>query len=102
MLGRGWGSLTDWSRINPGNDGKDRPDQAKDANGTGSTKELRRSETKADGVRSRRQSYAQGLTLERSRTVWMEIPQELEHEFTHFPCITPEENVMPMTVSHAV
>ncbi|GJS82506.1 hypothetical protein Tco_0749047 [Tanacetum coccineum] len=26
-------------------------------------------ETKADGVRSRRQSYAQGLTLERSHTV---------------------------------
>ncbi|GKG46619.1 hypothetical protein Tco_0501465, partial [Tanacetum coccineum] len=47
---------TDWSRINPRNDGKDRPDQAKDASGTGWTKELRRSEAKADGVRSWRQS----------------------------------------------
>ncbi|GJR10228.1 putative reverse transcriptase domain-containing protein [Tanacetum coccineum] len=50
VLGRGWGSPTDWSRINPRNDGKDCPDQAKDASGTGSTKELRRSEAKADGV----------------------------------------------------
>ncbi|GJX84500.1 putative reverse transcriptase domain-containing protein [Tanacetum coccineum] len=32
------------------NNRKDRPDQAKDASGTGSTKELRRSEAKADGV----------------------------------------------------
>ncbi|GKD16233.1 putative reverse transcriptase domain-containing protein [Tanacetum coccineum] len=33
------------------NNGKDRPDQAKDANSSGLTKELCRSETKADGVR---------------------------------------------------
>ncbi|GKC92777.1 putative reverse transcriptase domain-containing protein [Tanacetum coccineum] len=37
VLGRGWGSPTDWSGINPRNDRKDRPDQAKDASGTGST-----------------------------------------------------------------
>ncbi|GJS03618.1 hypothetical protein Tco_0320126 [Tanacetum coccineum] len=28
VLGRGWGSSTDWSRINPRNNRKDRPDQA--------------------------------------------------------------------------
>ncbi|GJS09837.1 putative reverse transcriptase domain-containing protein, partial [Tanacetum coccineum] len=49
--GLGWGSPTDWSRINPRNNGKDRPDQAKDASCSGSTKELCRSEMKANGVR---------------------------------------------------
>ncbi|GJR58845.1 putative reverse transcriptase domain-containing protein [Tanacetum coccineum] len=37
--------------IDPRNNEKDRPDQAKDASSSGPTKELRRSETKADGVR---------------------------------------------------
>ncbi|GJU04330.1 putative reverse transcriptase domain-containing protein [Tanacetum coccineum] len=46
-----WGSPTDWSGINPRNNGKDRPDQAKDASCSGSTKELCRSEAKADRVR---------------------------------------------------
>ncbi|GJQ98152.1 hypothetical protein Tco_0009291 [Tanacetum coccineum] len=46
MLGQGWGSPTDWSGINPRNNGEDRPDQAKDASSTGSTKELRLSERK--------------------------------------------------------
>ncbi|GJX86652.1 putative reverse transcriptase domain-containing protein, partial [Tanacetum coccineum] len=46
-----WGSPTDWSGIDPRNNGKYRPDQAKDANSSGSTKELRRSEMKADGFR---------------------------------------------------
>ncbi|GJW25936.1 putative reverse transcriptase domain-containing protein [Tanacetum coccineum] len=55
---RGWGSPTDWSGIDPRNNGKDRPDQAKDASSSGSTKELRRSKTKADGVRGWGQSYA--------------------------------------------
>ncbi|GKF90567.1 putative reverse transcriptase domain-containing protein [Tanacetum coccineum] len=41
MLGRGWGSPTNWPGINPRNNGEDRSDQAKDASGTGSTKELR-------------------------------------------------------------
>ncbi|GKB44882.1 hypothetical protein Tco_0889824 [Tanacetum coccineum] len=31
VLGRGWGSPTDESEIEPRNNGKDRPDQAKDA-----------------------------------------------------------------------
>ncbi|GJV88581.1 putative reverse transcriptase domain-containing protein [Tanacetum coccineum] len=61
-----WRSPTDWSGIDPRNNRKDRPDQAEDASCSGSTKELRRSETKADGVCVVwRQSYAQGLALER-------------------------------------
>ncbi|GKD54145.1 putative reverse transcriptase domain-containing protein [Tanacetum coccineum] len=51
VLGRGRGSPTDGSGIDPRNNGKDRPDQEKDASSSGSTKELRRLETKADGVR---------------------------------------------------
>ncbi|GJU71518.1 hypothetical protein Tco_1262923 [Tanacetum coccineum] len=106
MLGRGWGSPTNWSRINPGNNGKDRPDQAKDASGTGSTKELRRSEAKTDGVRSWRQSYAQGLTLERSRAVRLELPQELSrvHHTFHVSnlkkCYADEPLVMPLEGIH--
>ncbi|GJR43945.1 hypothetical protein Tco_1312048 [Tanacetum coccineum] len=46
VLGRGWGSPTDWFGINPRNNRKDRPDQAKDASCSGSTKELCRSEAK--------------------------------------------------------
>ncbi|GJX64448.1 putative reverse transcriptase domain-containing protein [Tanacetum coccineum] len=45
--GPSWGSSTDWSRINLRNNGKDRPDQAKDASARGSTKELAES-SKAD------------------------------------------------------
>ncbi|GJV90355.1 putative reverse transcriptase domain-containing protein [Tanacetum coccineum] len=48
---RGWGSPTDGFGIDLGNNKKDHPDQAKDASSSGSIKELRRSETKADGVR---------------------------------------------------
>ncbi|GKB27197.1 putative reverse transcriptase domain-containing protein, partial [Tanacetum coccineum] len=67
--GRGWGSPTDWSGIDPINNGKDRLDQAEDASCSGSKKELRRSKTKANGVRGWGQSYAQGLALERGCTV---------------------------------
>ncbi|GKG19230.1 hypothetical protein Tco_0376329, partial [Tanacetum coccineum] len=49
--GPNWGGPTDWLGINPGNNRKDHPDQAKDTSGTGSTKELRRSEAKADEIR---------------------------------------------------
>ncbi|GJY73920.1 hypothetical protein Tco_0478351 [Tanacetum coccineum] len=38
MLGRGWGSPTDWSGINPRNNRKDHPDQAEDASCSGLTK----------------------------------------------------------------
>ncbi|GJR29372.1 putative reverse transcriptase domain-containing protein [Tanacetum coccineum] len=59
---------TDWSRIDLRNNRKDHPDQAKDASCSGSTKELCRSEVKADEVRGWGQSYVQGLTLERGQT----------------------------------
>ncbi|GJX97810.1 putative reverse transcriptase domain-containing protein [Tanacetum coccineum] len=98
------GGVTALDDPTPG--GKDRPDQAKDASGTGSTKELRRSEAKADGVRSWRQSYAQGLTLERSRTVRLELPQELSrvHHTFHVSnlkkCYADEPLVMPLEGIH--
>ncbi|GJT04394.1 hypothetical protein Tco_0838856 [Tanacetum coccineum] len=106
VLGRGWGSPTDWSRIDPRNNGKDRPDQAKDASCSGSTKELRRSEAKADGVRGWGQSYAQGLTLERGRTIRLELPQELSrvHHTFHVSnlkkCYADEPLVMPLEGIH--
>ncbi|GJW23297.1 putative reverse transcriptase domain-containing protein [Tanacetum coccineum] len=40
VLGQRWRSPTDWSEIDPRNNGKYRPDQAKDASCSGSTKEL--------------------------------------------------------------
>ncbi|GJS90764.1 putative reverse transcriptase domain-containing protein [Tanacetum coccineum] len=55
MLGRGWGSPTDWSGINPRNNGKDRPDQAKDASSTGSTKEATIDRSESRGCQCWRQ-----------------------------------------------
>nr|GFA40526.1 putative reverse transcriptase domain-containing protein [Tanacetum cinerariifolium] len=69
MLGRGWRIPTDWPRVNPRHDGKDNPDQAEDASCSGSTKELRGSKAKTDGIQNWRQSYAQSLTLERGCTI---------------------------------
>ncbi|GJR70751.1 putative reverse transcriptase domain-containing protein [Tanacetum coccineum] len=88
------------------NNGKGRPDQAKDASCSGSTKELRRSEAKADGVRGWGQSYAQGLTLERGHTVRLELPQELSrvHHTFHVSnlkkCYANEPLVMPLEGIH--
>ncbi|GJV35827.1 putative reverse transcriptase domain-containing protein [Tanacetum coccineum] len=88
------------------NNGKDRPDQAKDASCSRSTKELRRSEVKADGVRGWGQSYAQGLTLERGRTIRLELPQELSrvHHTFHVSnmkkCYADEPLVMPLEGIH--
>ncbi|GJW81317.1 hypothetical protein Tco_0145292 [Tanacetum coccineum] len=63
VLVRGWGSLNDWSGIDPRNNGKDRPDQAEDASCSGSTKELHRSKMKADGVRAKVGKVAYRLEL---------------------------------------
>ncbi|GJR15581.1 putative reverse transcriptase domain-containing protein [Tanacetum coccineum] len=88
------------------NNGKDRPDQAEDASCSGSTKELRRSEMKADGVRGWGQSYAQGLALERGHTVRLELPQELSrvHHTFHVSnlkkCYADEPLVMPLEGIH--
>ncbi|GKD18733.1 hypothetical protein Tco_1207891 [Tanacetum coccineum] len=65
MLGRGWGSPTDWPGINPGNNGKDRSDQAKDASGTGSTKELRYVTAESRWSFEDGDRVSSGLTLER-------------------------------------
>ncbi|GJU06044.1 hypothetical protein Tco_1122474 [Tanacetum coccineum] len=106
VLGRGWGSPTDWSGIDPRNNEKDCPDQAKDASSLGSTKELRRLETKADGVRGWGQSYVQGLALERGHTVRLELPQELSrvHHTFHVSnlkkCYADEPLVMPLEGIH--
>ncbi|GJW51614.1 putative reverse transcriptase domain-containing protein, partial [Tanacetum coccineum] len=53
-----WGSPTNWSRINPGNNGKDHPDQGRRLqSGKGSTKEATLIGSETDGVCSWRQSY---------------------------------------------
>nr|GFB53009.1 putative reverse transcriptase domain-containing protein [Tanacetum cinerariifolium] len=41
VLGRSWRSSTDWSRNDPRNNEKDRPDQAENSSCSGLTKELR-------------------------------------------------------------
>ncbi|GJV15179.1 retrovirus-related pol polyprotein from transposon TNT 1-94 [Tanacetum coccineum] len=96
MLGRGWGSPTDWSRVNPRNDRKDCLDQAKDASGTGSTKELRRSETKTDG------SFEVGDRFMLKVSPWKGVP-----EFTTLSmyrnlkkCYADEPLVMPLEGIH--
>ncbi|GKF92831.1 hypothetical protein Tco_0279550 [Tanacetum coccineum] len=105
-MGRGWGSPTDWSGIDPRNNRKDRPDQAKDSSSSRSKKELRLSETKADGVRGWGQSYAQGLALERGHTVRLELPQELRrvHHTFHVSnlkrCYADEPLVMSLEGIH--
>ncbi|GJT95455.1 putative reverse transcriptase domain-containing protein [Tanacetum coccineum] len=106
IISKLWGSPTDWSGIDLRNNGKDRPDQAKDASSSGSTKELRRSETKANGVQGWGQSYAQGLALERGYTVRLELLQELSkvHHTFHVSnlkkCYTDEPLVMPLEGIH--
>ncbi|GJT56053.1 putative reverse transcriptase domain-containing protein [Tanacetum coccineum] len=88
------------------NNGKDRPDQAKDASCSGSTKELCRSKAKADRVQGWGQGYAQGLTLKRGRTVRLELPQELNrvHHTFHVSnlkkCYADEPLVMSLEGIH--
>ncbi|GKD67629.1 hypothetical protein Tco_1321719 [Tanacetum coccineum] len=95
-MGRGWGSPTDSSKIDPRNNGKDRPDQAKDTSSSGSTKELRRLEMKADGVRAKVGKVAYRL----------ELPQELSrvHHTFHVSnlkkCYADEPLVMPLEGIH--
>ncbi|GJU48745.1 hypothetical protein Tco_1218300 [Tanacetum coccineum] len=104
VLGRGWGSPTDWSGIDPKNNGKDRPDQAEDASCSGSTKELRGSETKADGVRGWGQSYAQAKVVKVAYK--LELPQELSKVHHTFyvsnlkKCYANEPLAMPLEGVH--
>ncbi|GJZ39712.1 putative reverse transcriptase domain-containing protein [Tanacetum coccineum] len=70
VLGRSWGSPTDWPGINPGNNGKDIPDQAKGWQAARIDKELRdrnRKRWKFENWGDR--VCDQGLHLQRSRTV---------------------------------
>ncbi|GJR57585.1 hypothetical protein Tco_1499747 [Tanacetum coccineum] len=96
VLGRGWGSPTNWSEIDPRNNGKDHPDQVEGASCSGSTKELCRSETKADGVRAKVGKVAYSL----------ELPQELSrvHHTFHVSnlkkCYADEPLVMPLEGIH--
>ncbi|GKF95743.1 hypothetical protein Tco_0288478 [Tanacetum coccineum] len=61
---------------------------------------------KADGVRGWGQSYAQGLALERGRTVRLELPQELSrvHHTFHVSnlkkCYADEPLVMSLEEIH--
>ncbi|GJT15935.1 putative reverse transcriptase domain-containing protein [Tanacetum coccineum] len=78
------------------NNGKDRPDQAKDASCSGSTKELRQSETKFDGVQAK-----VGKVVYR-----LELPQELSrvHHTFHVSnlkkCYADEPLVMSLEGIH--
>ncbi|GKA17421.1 putative reverse transcriptase domain-containing protein [Tanacetum coccineum] len=78
------------------NNGKDRPDQAKDARCSGSTKELCRSEMKADGVRAKVGKVAYRL----------ELPQELSRVHHTFyvsnlkKCYVDKPLVMPLEGIH--
>ncbi|GJX33917.1 putative reverse transcriptase domain-containing protein [Tanacetum coccineum] len=86
------------------NNGKDCPDQAADASCSGLTKELRRSEMKADGVRSWGQSYAQAKV--RKVGYKLEHPQELSrvHHTFHVSnlkkCYADKPLVMPLEGVH--
>ncbi|GKG36563.1 hypothetical protein Tco_0444241, partial [Tanacetum coccineum] len=73
--------------IDPRNNGKDCPDQAKDASCSGSTKELRRSEVKADGVRGWGQSYAQGVSKSGESFLQAGTSSRVEQSSPYFPCV---------------
>ncbi|GJS86434.1 hypothetical protein Tco_0769070 [Tanacetum coccineum] len=107
VLGRGWGSPTDGSGIDPRNNGKDRHDQAKDASSSGSTKELRRSETKADGVRGWGTELCLRVLGKVGKVAYMlELPQELSrvHHTFHVSnletCYVRRTLVMPVEGIH--
>nr|GEX78312.1 putative reverse transcriptase domain-containing protein [Tanacetum cinerariifolium] len=88
VLGRSWRSSIEWSEIDPRNNEKDRPDQAENSSCSGSTKELRRFETKATKV---------------GKVAYMlELPQELTrvHHTFHVSnlkkCYADEPLVIPL------
>ncbi|GKF47898.1 hypothetical protein Tco_0141149 [Tanacetum coccineum] len=96
-----------FSRDHFRNNEKVRPDQAKDASSSRSTKELRRSETKADKVQGWGQSYAQGVSKSwKSGLQVLELPQELSrvHHTFHVSnlkkCYADEPLVMSLQGIH--
>ncbi|GJQ90406.1 putative reverse transcriptase domain-containing protein [Tanacetum coccineum] len=104
ILGRSWRSPTDWPGVDPRNNGKDRLDQAEDASCSRLTKELCRSETKANGVRGWGQSYAQAKVGKVAYK--LELSQELSrvHHTFHVSnlkkCYADEPLVMPLEGIH--
>ncbi|GKC59289.1 putative reverse transcriptase domain-containing protein [Tanacetum coccineum] len=80
------------------NNGKDRPDQAEDASCSGSTKELRQLEMKADGVRV--------LAKVRKVAYRLELPQDFSKVYHTFyvsnlkKCYANEPLVMPLEGIH--
>ncbi|GJX65606.1 putative reverse transcriptase domain-containing protein [Tanacetum coccineum] len=107
-LAESWRSLTDWPKVNPRNNGKDRPDQAKDASCTRSTKELRGSELKADGGKLNPRYVGPFRVLAKVGKVAykLEHPQELSrvHHTFHvsnlMKCYADEPLVMPLEGIH--
>nr|GEY86039.1 putative reverse transcriptase domain-containing protein [Tanacetum cinerariifolium] len=79
------------------NNKKDRLDQAENSSCSGSTKELRQFEAKADGVRSWGYGYAQSLTLERSCTIRV---HHTFHVSNMKKCYADEPLVMPLERIH--
>ncbi|GJY68249.1 putative reverse transcriptase domain-containing protein [Tanacetum coccineum] len=102
----GWGSPTDWSGIDPRNNEKDHPDLAKDASCSGLTKELRRLETKADGLNPRYIGPFRVLAKGGKVAYRLELPQELSrvHHTFHMSnlkkCYADEPLVMPLEGIH--
>ncbi|GJS29570.1 putative reverse transcriptase domain-containing protein [Tanacetum coccineum] len=92
---RGWGSPTDGFGIDLGNNKKDHPDQAKDASSSGSIKELRRSETKADGVRAKvgKVAYRLELPQELSRVYHTFHVSNLKKYYADEPLVMPLEGI---------
>nr|GEX49391.1 putative reverse transcriptase domain-containing protein [Tanacetum cinerariifolium] len=78
-------SSTDWFENDLKNNEKDRPDQVENSSYSGSTKELRGIEVKADGVQSWGYGYAQGPTLERGYTIRKAGQVEPEFPVIHPP-----------------
>ncbi|GKD47363.1 putative reverse transcriptase domain-containing protein [Tanacetum coccineum] len=91
LYGQSWGSSTDWSGIDPRNNGKDRPDQAENSSCSGSTKELRGFEAKVDGL---------------GKWPRLELPQELSRVHHNFhvsnlkKCYADKPLVMPLEGIH--
>ncbi|GJW03061.1 putative reverse transcriptase domain-containing protein [Tanacetum coccineum] len=109
LYGRKCRSLVCWAEVGETqltspNNGKDRPDQAEDASCSGSTKELRRSETQADGVRGWGQSYAKAKVGKVAYK--LELPQELSRVHYTFhvsnlkKCYADEPLAMPLEGIH--